>query len=176
MIETQIGQLYLGGKSRLYCLRTRFTGKSAFFQDDISFAIVIELKDDASPAHSDTAVCINMPEYLIVVGLRNLIESSPMDSSCNTAHNVRHFRRCRAPYDSCSQHGCYQRNIQLSTLLQHSDVGFQLSLAVQESAEKISREERAKRAKNVPVVDNNIDVSKSTIIEGNSKKKIEINQ
>jgi len=47
-----------------------------------------------------------------------------------------------------------------------------LSLAVQESAEKISREERAKRAKkNVPVVEDNNDVSKSTIIfEENSKK------
>jgi len=57
------------------------------------------------------------------------------------------------------------------TLLHHSDVGFQLSLAVQESAEKISREEQTKRAKkNVPVVDNNNDVSKSTIIEENSEK------
>lgn len=57
MIEAQIGQLYLGGKSHLVCLRTRFTGKSTSVQDDISFAIVIELKDDASPSHSDTAVC-----------------------------------------------------------------------------------------------------------------------
>ena len=54
--------------------------------------------------------------------------------------------------------------------------GFQLSLAVQESAEKISREERAKRVKkNVPVVDNNDDVLKSTIIVKDSEKKIEIN-
>ena len=110
-------------------------------------------------------------EYLIVADLWNLIESSSVDSSCNTAYNVRHFRRCRAPYDTRSQHGCYQRNIQLFTLLQHSEVGFQLSLAVQESAEKLSREEQAKRAKkNVPVVNNNDDVSKSTIIEENSKK------
>jgi len=42
MIEAQIGQLYLG--------------------DDISFAIVMELKDDAAPSHSDTAVCINTLE------------------------------------------------------------------------------------------------------------------
>ena len=47
----------------------------------------------------------------------------------------------------------------------------QLSLAVQESAEKISREERANRIKKkVPVVDNNNDVSKTTIVEENSKK------
>jgi hypothetical protein len=58
------------------------------------------------------------------------------------------------------------------TLLQHSDVGFQLSLAVQESAEKISREEQAKRAKKIiPGVDNNNDVSKNTIIEENGQKK-----
>jgi len=84
MIEAQIGQLYLG--------------------DDISFAIVIELKDDASPSHSDSA---NPP---------------PLDSSCNAAHNVWHFRRCRAPYDTRSQHGCYQLNIQLFTPLQLSDI------------------------------------------------------
>ena len=66
MIEAQIGQLYLGGKSHMFYFRTRFTGKSTFIQDDISFAIVIELKDDASPSHPDTAVCIiNIFEYLI---------------------------------------------------------------------------------------------------------------
>lgn len=109
--------------------------------------------------------------YLIVADIWNLTESCPVDSSCNTAHNVRHFRRCRAPYDTRSQHGCYQCNIQPSTLPQYSNVSFQLSLAVQESAEKISREEQAKRVKkNVPVVDNNNDVSKSTIVEENSKK------
>ena len=66
MIEAQIGQLYLGGKSHMFYFRTRFTGKFTFIQDDISFAIVIELKDDASPSHPDTAVCIiNILEYLI---------------------------------------------------------------------------------------------------------------
>jgi len=58
----------------------------------------------------------------------------------------------------------------LLTLLQRSDIAFQLSLAVQESAEKLSREERVKRAKkNIPVVDNNNAVSNGTIIEENSK-------
>ena len=172
MIEAQIGQLYLGGKSHVLHPRTRFTGNSTFIQDEISFAIVIELKDDESPSHLDNAVrIINMLEYLIVANLWSLIESSPVDSSCNTAYNLRHFRRCRAPYDTRSQHGSYQRKIHLFTVPQHPDVGFQLSLAVQESAEKISREERAKKVKkNVPVVDNNDDVSKSTIIEENSKK------
>ena len=109
--------------------------------------------------------------------MESYIESSPLDSSCNAAHNVRHFRRCRAPYDTRSQHGSYQRKIHLFTVPQHPDVGFQLSLAVQESAEKLLREERAKKVKkNVPVVDNNDDVSKSTIIEENGQKKIEINQ
>jgi hypothetical protein len=67
--------------------------------------------------------------------------------------------------------GVINVSFSLFTLLNHSDVGFQLSLAVQESAEKISREEQTKRAKkNVPVVNNNNDVSKSTIIEENSEK------
>jgi mitotic spindle assembly checkpoint protein MAD2B len=73
MIEAQIGQLYLGGKSHLFCLPTHLTGKSTFIQDDISFAIVIELKDDASPSHSDTAVCINMLEYLIVAKIYGIL-------------------------------------------------------------------------------------------------------
>ena len=60
MIEAQIGQLYLGGKSHLYfAFGSVLLESLALFQDDISFAIVIELKDDAAPSHSDTAVCIN---------------------------------------------------------------------------------------------------------------------
>jgi len=95
MIEAQIGQLYLGGESYspLLCLWTSFYWKVYLFQDDISFAIVIELKDDAPPSHSDTAVCINALEKSNSdVDLCILIGSSPMDSCCNAAYDVRHFR------------------------------------------------------------------------------------
>jgi len=118
MIEAQIGQLYLG--------------------DDISFAIVIELKDDAAPSHSDTA---DPPPWIPAV----------------TQHTT------SGTSDDAELH-----------MIRAVNTGIiNLSLAVQESAEKLSREERAKRAKKkVPltVVDNDNDVSKNTIIEANSKK------
>ena len=69
MIEAQIGQLYLGGQSHLFWLRTRFNESLLFYQDDISFAIVIELKDDESPSHSDSAVCVILLDYLIFTDL-----------------------------------------------------------------------------------------------------------
>jgi len=116
MIEAQIGQLYLG--------------------DDISFAIVIELKDDTSPSHLDTA---NPPPWIPAV-------------TQHTSSGVS---------DDAELH-----------MIRAVNTGvINLSLAVQESVEKISRDERAKRIKkNIPVLNNNDDVSKSTIIVENSEK------
>ncbi|KAF8807817.1 DNA-binding protein [Phlegmacium glaucopus] len=116
MIETQIGQLYLG--------------------DDISFAIVIELKDNAPPSHSDTA---DPPPWIPAV----------------TQHTT------SGTSDGAELH-----------MIRAVNTGvINLSLAVQESAEKISREGRASRAKKkIPVVDDNNNVLKNTIIEENTKQ------
>ncbi|PPQ71461.1 hypothetical protein CVT26_011240 [Gymnopilus dilepis] len=52
MIEAQIGPLELGGKT-FHC-ELIYRLDSTFYIDDISFAIVIELKDDAAPSGTST--------------------------------------------------------------------------------------------------------------------------
>jgi mitotic spindle assembly checkpoint protein MAD2B len=52
MIESQLGQMHLGGKFVLQRNGPRTDANS----DEISFAVIIELKDDIAPTHSGTKV------------------------------------------------------------------------------------------------------------------------
>ncbi|KAF8167664.1 DNA-binding protein [Crassisporium funariophilum] len=95
MIEAQIGQMYLGG--------------------DVSFAIVIELKDDAAPTHSNTA---DPPPWIPAV----------------TQHTT------SGTSDDAELH-----------MIRAVNTGIiNLSLAVQESGEKLLREEQRRKAKKKP--------------------------
>lgn len=57
MVESQLGQMYLGGQSTL-CCSNRFSViySCGFSADDVSFAIVLELRDDQSPSVSHSEV------------------------------------------------------------------------------------------------------------------------
>ncbi|KDR85441.1 hypothetical protein GALMADRAFT_234316 [Galerina marginata CBS 339.88] len=101
MIESQIGQLYIG--------------------DDISFAVVIELKDDAAPTHSNTK---DPPPWIPAV----------TQHTTTGAANEAELHMIRA----------------VNTGI------INLSLAVQESGEKILKEKRKKASKKkIPVEENN---------------------
>ena len=68
MIESQIGQMYLGGK--LGVPDTYSSSNICTRPDNVSFAVVIELKDHAAPTHSSTNVSlssVNRPSDLIVL-------------------------------------------------------------------------------------------------------------
>ncbi|KJA25785.1 hypothetical protein HYPSUDRAFT_64512 [Hypholoma sublateritium FD-334 SS-4] len=100
MIEAQMGQMHLG--------------------DEISFAIIIELKEDAVPTHSDTA---DPPPWIPAV---------TQHTSSGTSDNA-----------------------ELHMIRAVNTGIINLSLAVQESGEKISREQQKKQSKKRKPVDHN---------------------
>ncbi|PPQ67177.1 hypothetical protein CVT25_005778, partial [Psilocybe cyanescens] len=101
MIESQIGQMHLG--------------------DDLSFAIVLELKDDAAPTHSNTK---DPPPWIPAV---------TQHTTTGTTNQA-----------------------ELNMIRAVNTGIINLSLAVQESGEKISREQQKRRPKKkIPVNENN---------------------
>ncbi|KAF8973665.1 hypothetical protein BDZ97DRAFT_383656 [Flammula alnicola] len=105
MIEAQIGEMYLG--------------------DDVSFAVVIELKEDAAPTHSNTK---DPPPWIPAV---------TQHTSTGTS-------------DDAELHMVRAVNTGV----------INLSLAVQESGEKILRERRKRQPKKKKSVDDNNKESK----------------
>ncbi|KAH9486521.1 Mitotic spindle assembly checkpoint protein MAD2B [Psilocybe cubensis] len=103
MIEAQIGQMHMG--------------------DDLSFAIILELKDDAAPTHSNTK---DPPPWIPAV----------------TQHTT----------------SGTTKQAELNMIRAVNTGIINLSLAVQESGEKIAREQQRRRPrKKTPVNDNNVE-------------------
>lgn len=70
--------------------------------DDVSFAIVLELKDGAAPSAREDEVCfasLFKSDFLI-----GILGASALDTCKYAGYNARHIRQGRTSYDSSGEY------------------------------------------------------------------------